>query len=117
MELSDDFVSIISIFSGNFPVMSAAVVKRKMEDPLMRVLSSDYSEPKRARPARSGLCAEVRERVLCVLKTLMQHIFALPFVKIETDQDNNNNTTNNNNNKTTTTPTTATTAAAATTTT
>ena len=76
--------------------MSAAVIKRKMEDPLMRVLSSDYTEAKRARPASSGLCAEVRQRVLCVLQTLMQHIFALPFVKIQTDQDNNNS---NNNNK------------------
>ena len=74
--------------------MSAAVIKRKMEDPLMRVLSSDYAEAKRARPASSGLCAEVRQRVLCVLRTLMQHIFALPFVKIETDQDNNSNKNN-----------------------
>merc|ERR1719410_3340353 len=63
----------------------------------MGILSSDYSEAKRAKPARSGLCAEVRQRVLCVLQTLMQHIFALPFVKIETDQDNNNSNNINGN--------------------
>lgn len=76
--------------------MSVAVIKRKMDDPLRQDLSTDYSEVKRARPAKPvGLCAEVRKRVLCVLQTLMQHIFALPFVKIETDQD----TTTTNNNK------------------
>lgn len=68
--------------------MSAAVIKRRMTIPLSSSHSDDWSEPKRARPER-GVSKVVQERVLCLLNTLMQHVFALPFVKIETEPVDN----------------------------
>ena len=66
-------------------VMSAAVIKRKMVGPLSSALSDHHCQAKKPRQESGGISPSVKKRVLCILKTLMHHIFALPFVKIETD--------------------------------
>ena len=65
--------------------MSAAVIKRKMVGPLSSALSDYHCHAKKSRQESGGISPSVRERVLCILNTLMHHIFALPLVKIETD--------------------------------
>jgi len=49
-------------------------------------IENESREDKEEEGAGGGpLCEEIRSRALCVLRTLMQHIFALPFVRLGTD--------------------------------